>query len=172
MAEYREFAEKLEVHDLTFIPISALLGDNVVEKSEHMPWYDGATLLTTWRRSTSGASRNLVDFRFPVQYVIRPHQDYRGYAGRIASGTIDAGRGSGGAPGRARSRVRTSRRAEGPLAEAVAGDSVVLTLEDEVDVSRGDMLVRTQQPARGGTRFDATLCWMSEEPLDRASPTC
>src|SRR5690606_7333969 len=88
VSDYREFAEKLEIPDLTFIPISALLGDNVVEKSAHMPWYDGGTLLHHLETVNVGATRNLVDFRFPVQYVIRPHQDFRGFAGRIASGTI------------------------------------------------------------------------------------
>ncbi len=91
VAEYAEFAAKLSVQDLTFIPISALLGDNVVHKSEKMPWYDGPTLLHHLENVNVGATRNLVDFRFPVQMVVRPHQDFRGFAGQIASGTISPG---------------------------------------------------------------------------------
>ena len=150
VADYTRFAEKLDVDDLTFIPMSALLGDNVVDQErQHALVRRHHAACTTWRPSTSAAGRNLVDFRFPVQYVIRPHQDYRGYAGRIASGTIDAGRGSGRASRADTTAVSAaSKRPTGSLDEAVAGDSVVITLDDEIDVSRGDMLVRTQQPAR------------------------
>jgi bifunctional enzyme CysN/CysC len=168
--EYTRFAEKLELRDLTFIPISALLGDNVVEKSERMPWYDGATLLHHLETVNVGATRNLVDFRLPVQTVIRPHQDYRGFAGRIASGTIAPGEEVVVLPSGHGSRVRTIDTAEGSLPEAAAGDSVVVTLEDEVDVSRGDMIVRRRNLPEVETRFDATLCWMNERPLDRSVP--
>jgi bifunctional enzyme CysN/CysC len=167
--EYREFALKLDVQDLTFIPISALLGDNVVEKSANMPWYDGATLLHYLETVSLGSGRNLVDFRFPVQYVIRPTQDYRGYAGRIASGTIQPGEEVVVLPSGHGSRVRSIDVADGSHSEAAAGESVVLTLEDEVDVSRGDMLVRRKNLPVSATRFDATLCWMSEKPLDRTT---
>jgi bifunctional enzyme CysN/CysC len=168
--EYTTFAEKLGLGDLTFIPISALLGDNVVEKSERMPWYDGATLLHHLETVNVGGSRNLVDFRLPVQTVIRPHQDYRGFAGRIASGTIAPGEEVVVLPSGHGSRVKSIDTAEGSLAEGAAGDSVVVTLEDEVDVSRGDMLVRKRNLPEVETRFDATLCWMNEQPLDRSVP--
>jgi bifunctional enzyme CysN/CysC len=165
--EYREFALKLDVQNLTFIPISALLGDNVVDKSKNMPWYDGATLLHHLETVNLGSSRNLVDFRFPVQYVIRPTQDYRGYAGRSASGTIQPGEEVVVLPSGHGSRVKSIDTAEGSHAEAAAGDSVVLLLEDELDISRGDMLVRRKNLPMSSSRFDATLCWMSETPLDQ-----
>ncbi len=168
--EYREFAEKLDVQNLTFIPISALCGDNVVRKSENMPWYDGATLLHHLENVNVGASRNLVDFRFPVQYVIRPHQDFRGFAGRVASGTIVPGEEVVVLPSGRSSRIRSIETADGPLAEASAGDSVVLTIEDEVDISRGDMIVRRMNLPRAGDRFEAIVCWMNEQPLDPAVP--
>jgi len=168
--DYRDFAEKLEIPDLTFIPISALLGDNVVEKSDRMPWYDGGTLLHHLETVNVGANRNLVDFRFPVQYVLRPHQDYRGYAGRIASGKLQPGDEIMTLPSGTGSRVRSIDTPEGTLPEAVAGDSVVITLEDEVDVSRGDMLVRRRNLPTVGSRFDAMLCWMHDTPLDRSVP--
>ncbi|HET8655859.1 MAG TPA: sulfate adenylyltransferase subunit CysN [Longimicrobiaceae bacterium] len=168
--EYTRFAEKLDVQDLTFIPISALVGDNVVEKSERMPWYDGSTLLHHLETVNVGANRNLVDFRLPVQYVVRPHQDYRGFAGRIASGTIQPGEEVVVLPSGHGSRVRSIDTADGSLAEAAAGDAVVLTLEDEIDVSRGEMIVRKRNLPTVGNRFDAILCWMNEKPLDPSVP--
>ncbi|MBV9774697.1 MAG: adenylyl-sulfate kinase [Gemmatimonadetes bacterium] len=168
--EYGEFAQKLDVQSLTFVPISALQGDNVVEKSGSMPWYDGGTLLHHLETVNVGANRNLVDFRFPVQYVIRPHQDYRGFAGRLASGTLRPGEEVVVLPGNVASRVRSIDTPDGPLGEAAAGDSVVVTLEDEVDVSRGDMLVRRRNLPTVGHRLDAIVCWMHEKPLDRTTP--
>jgi len=168
-ADYRDFAERLEVPSLTFIPVSALLGDNVVEKSARMPWYDGPTLLHHLEGVNVGAGRNLVDFRFPVQYVVRPHQDFRGFAGRVASGTVGPGEEVVILPGGQASRVRSVETADGPLDEAVAGDSVLLTLEDEVDVSRGDMIVRRRNLPTVATRIDALACWMGERPLDPAA---
>jgi bifunctional enzyme CysN/CysC len=167
VADYREFAEKLEVSDVTFIPISALHGDNVVHPSAHMPWYDGATLLHHLENVNVGATRNLIDFRFPVQYVVRPHQDFRGFAGRVTSGSVAPGEEVVVLPSGHGSRVLTVESPDGSLAEAGAGDSVVLTLEDEIDVSRGDMIVRRKNVPNVGTRFEATLCWMAETPLDR-----
>jgi bifunctional enzyme CysN/CysC len=168
--EYRAFAEKLDVKSLVFIPISALKGDNVVEKSAAMPWYDGTTLLHHLETVNVGANRNLVDFRFPVQYVIRPHQDFRGFAGRIASGTLQPGEEVVVLPSGHGSRVKEILTPAGPLDEGAAGDSVVLTLEDEIDVSRGDMLVRRRNVPTVQRRFDATLCWMNEQPLDPTLP--
>jgi bifunctional enzyme CysN/CysC len=165
-AEYRDFAARLEVPDLAFIPVSALYGDNVVEKSGRMPWYQGATLLHHLETVNVGAARNLVDFRFPVQYVVRPHQDFRGFAGRVASGTVAPGEEVVVLPGGRASRVRSVESADGPLAQAVAGDSVLLTLDDELDVGRGDMLVRRRNLPTVAARLDAMVCWMDERPLD------
>jgi bifunctional enzyme CysN/CysC len=169
-AEYAAFAEKLEIGSLTFIPISALLGDNVVRKSENMPWYDGTTLLHHLETVNVGAGRNLVDFRFPVQYVIRPHQDFRGFAGRIVSGTLKPGEEIVVLPSGHGSRIRSIETANGPLPEASAGDSVVLTIEDEIDISRGDMIVRRMNVPTIGPKIEALVCWMSETPLDPAVP--
>ncbi|MGH7482519.1 MAG: sulfate adenylyltransferase subunit CysN, partial [Longimicrobiales bacterium] len=165
VAEYSEFAEKLDDKDLMFVPISALDGDNVVTKSERTPWYDGGTLLHALETVNVGASRNLLDFRLPVQYVIRPHQDYRGFAGRIASGTVAAGEDVVVLPSGHASRIRAVETADGAIEEATAPDSVVVTLEDEVDVTRGDMIVRRLNLPVVAERFEAMLCWMSETPL-------
>ncbi|MBI3929226.1 MAG: sulfate adenylyltransferase subunit CysN [Armatimonadetes bacterium] len=166
-SDYRDFATKLQVADLTFIPVSALHGDNIVEPSDRMDWYDGPTLLHHLENVSVGSGRNLVDFRFPVQYVIRPRQDYRGFAGQICSGRIRAGEEIVVLPSGVKTRIRSIDTLGGPLEEAFAGDSVVFTLEDEVDVTRGDMMVRTGNLPRKANRLDATLCWMSEEPMDR-----
>jgi bifunctional enzyme CysN/CysC len=165
-AEYRDFAARLEVPDLSFIPVSALHGDNVVERSARMPWYTGATLLHHLETVNVSGARNPVDFRFPVQYVVRPHQDFRGFAGRVASGTVRQGEEVVVLPGGRASRVRSVETADGPLTEASAGDSVLLTLEDEIDVARGDMLVRRRNLPAVATRLDAMVCWMDERPLD------
>ncbi len=168
--EYRAFASKLTVQDITFIPISALQGDNVVNKSQTMPWYDGSTLLHHLENVNVGSSRNLVDFRFPVQMALRPHQDFRGFAGQIVSGTIACGEEVVVLPSGKTSSVRTITTLEGDLAEAVAGDSVVISLADEIDVSRGDMIVRRHNLPQSASQFECILCWMSEEPLNiRAS---
>jgi bifunctional enzyme CysN/CysC len=168
--EYRAFAEKLDIKNLMFIPISALNGDNVVSHSERMGWYDGGTLLHHLETVNVGADRNLVDFRFPVQYVIRPHQDFRGFAGRIASGTITPGEEVVVLPKGHATRVRSIESPDSPLSEAAAGDSVVLTVEDEIDISRGDMIVRRMNVPTIGTRFEAMLCWLNEQPLDPGVP--
>ncbi|RME11256.1 MAG: sulfate adenylyltransferase subunit CysN, partial [Ardenticatenia bacterium] len=166
MAEFNEFAAKLSVQDVVFIPISALHGDNVVHESANMPWYDGPTLLHHLETVNVGATRNLVDFRFPVQYVIRPNQDFRGFAGQIASGRIRPGEEVAILPSGLTTRVKSIVTFDGELEEAVAGDSVVLTLEDEIDISRGDMIVRVQNLPQKSNRLDAIICWMDEEPLD------
>ena len=165
---YQEFAEKLDVRNLVFIPISALNGDNVVERSTNMPWYSGPTLLYHLETVNVGADRNLVDFRFPVQYVIRPHQDFRGFAGRIASGTITPGEAVIVLPSGHTSRVKSIETPDGSVPEAVEGEPIVLTIEDEIDISRGDMIVRTMNVPTPDTRFDATICWLSETALDPA----
>jgi len=166
VAEYREFCEKLDVGDITFIPISALKGDNVVEESPNMPWYRGSTLLHHLENVNVGTSRNLRDFRFPVQTVIRPDQSFRGFAGRVASGTITPGEEVLVLPGGTRTTVRTIETFDGPLREASAGDSIVITTEDEVDCSRGDTLVRINNLPTSSARIEAILCWMSDTPLE------
>jgi bifunctional enzyme CysN/CysC len=168
--EYSEFAQRLDVADLTFIPISALNGDNVVEKSSLLPWYDGSTLLHHLENVKVGASRNLLDFRFPVQYVIRPHQDFRGFAGRIAAGTIQPGEEIAVLPSGHTSRIRSILAADEVCDSAAAGESVVITIEDEIDISRGDMIVRRKNVPSVTDRIDAIICWMNETPLDPSLP--
>ena len=164
--EYEAFSGKLDIHDISFIPVSALKGDNVTTKSENMPWYDGATLLHDLETVHVAADRNLLDFRFPVQYVIRPHLDFRGYAGRIASGTIRVGEEIVILPSGRSSRVKSIVTYDEPLEEAFAPQSVVLTLEDELDVSRGDMIVRRHNLPQVGEQLEAILCWMDDAALD------
>jgi bifunctional enzyme CysN/CysC len=162
---YADFARKLNVQDVVYIPVSALRGDNVVEKSDKMPWYDGPTLLHHLENVNVGASLNKVDFRYPVQYVIRPNQDFRGYAGQVASGRVAQGEEVVVLPSGLSSKVKGIVTADGELDAANVGDSVVLTLEDEIDISRGDMIVRKHNLPQKSNRVDATICWMSEEPL-------
>ncbi len=163
--EYASFSQKLNIHDLTFIPVSALKGDNVTAPSTNMPWYDGQTLLHFLENVHVSADRNLVDFRFPVQYVLRPHQDFRGFAGRVISGTVTPGEEIAVLPSGRTSRVRSVVTFDGELEEAFPPQSVVLTLEDEVDISRGDMIVRRHNLPEVASTFEAMLCWMDTEPL-------
>ena len=163
--DYADFVRKLNVQDVTYIPISALRGDNVVDKSANMPWYDGPTLLHHLEHVNVGASLNNVDFRYPVQTVIRPHQNFRGYAGQVASGRIAQGEDVVILPSGLPSKIAAIVTADGERPSANVGDSVVLTLADDVDVSRGDMIVRTNNLPQKSNRLDATLCWLSEEPL-------
>ena len=166
-AEYREFAQKLNVHDIKFIPVSALVGDNVVDPSTNMDWYDGGTLLHYLENVTISADRNLVDFRFPVQYVVRPHQDFRGFSGRVVSGTIKVGEDITVLPSRQSSRIKSINFYTHELEEAFEGQSVTLTLEDEIDISRGDMIVRKHNVPEAQREFDATLAWMDgDHPLE------
>jgi len=168
--EYTEFSEKLDIHDLVFIPVSALKGDNVVEKSSRMPWYEGGTLLHYLENVRVSADRNLVDFRFPVQNVVRPHQDFRGFAGKIVSGTLSPGEEVVVLPSGKTTRVRSVVTYDGELSEAFAPQSVVLTLEDEIDVSRGDMIVRKNNLPQVGTRFEGMICWMDDVPMALNKP--
>jgi len=160
--EYTDFSSKLDIHDVTFIPISALAGDNVVNHTDRMPWYDGPSVLHHLEHVTISADRNLVDFRFPVQYVIRPHQDFRGFAGTVVSGTIRKGEEVVALPSMRGSRVKEIHTHAGVLDEAFESQAVVLTLEDEIDVSRGEMLVRTHNVPKVNNRLEAILCWMDE----------
>ncbi len=166
--EFTSFARKLEVNDLVFIPVSALHGDNVVERSQRMPWYQGGTLLHHLETVNVAVDRNLLDFRLPVQYVIRPHQDYRGFAGQIVSGVIRVGDEVLALPSGQASQVRSLRQGAESISEAMAGDSVALEIADELDISRGDMIVRRHNLPIVGARFDAMLCWLGDEPSDPA----
>ncbi len=164
--DYREFVAKLDVHDVVFIPISALHGDNVVEPSARMPWYHGPTLLHHLENVNVGSSRNSVDFRFPVQTVIRTSQGFRGFAGQVASGRIYPGEEVVVFPSGIETRIKAIETFEGSRQEAIAGDSITLTLADEVDVSRGDMIARKRNLPQIGSRIDAIICWMDETPMD------
>ncbi len=165
VADYTAFAAKLTVGDITFVPMSALEGDNVVTASTRMPWYQGGPLLHLLESITPGRRRNTIDFRFPVQYVVRPNQQFRGYAGTVASGSVKVGDEVLSLPSGVGSRVKSIETFDGTRDEAQAGDAVVLTLETEIDVSRGDMLVRRKNVPTVTDRFDAYLCWMNEEAM-------
>ena len=163
--DYSAFAAKLELNDLRFIPMSALRGDNVVRPSTEMPWYQGETLLHYLDSVHIGSDRNLIDFRFPVQYVQRPNLDFRGFGGTIASGAVRRGDDITAVPSGVRSRVKAIVTAEGELEEAFAPMAVTLTLEDEVDVSRGDMFVPSNNLPTVERRFEAMVVWMAQAPL-------
>lgn len=163
--DFTSFASRLEVKSLSFVPISALHGDNVVAKSDNMPWYNGSTFLHFLEEVNVGAGRNLVDFRLPVQYVIRPDQGFRGFAGRIASGRISLGDEVVSLPSGTTSRVKRLFLDEQQFQECFAGESVVVELEDEIDVSRGDLLVRRNNLPKKSDHLDAIICWLSETSL-------
>ena len=163
--EYDDFSRKLDIKDITYIPISALKGDNVVTKSSNTPWYDGSTVLHVLENVHIGSDLNLHDFRFPVQYVIRPDHNFRGYAGKIITGTITPGEEIVVLPSGITSRVKSIKTPDGDCDEAGAPQSVVLTLTDEIDVSRGDMIVRRHNLPLVEKYIDTIICWMGEEPL-------
>jgi bifunctional enzyme CysN/CysC len=169
VSEYQAFSDKLDIHDIVFIPVSALKGDNVVEKSANMHWYEGTTLLHYLENVHVSANRNLVDFRLPVQYVVRPHLDFRGFAGKIVSGTISPGEEIVTLPSGKISTVRSVVTYEGDLQEAFTPQSVVLTLQDEIDVSRGDMIVRKNNLPQVSTQFEAMICWMDEQSMSTST---
>ncbi|MBL8888780.1 MAG: sulfate adenylyltransferase subunit CysN [Planctomycetaceae bacterium] len=164
-ADYLEFATRLSIPDLHFIPISALKGDNLVDRSTKMPWYNGPTLMEFLENVYIGSDRNLEDFRFPVQYVNRPHLDFRGFCGTVASGVVRVGDEIMAVPSRKTSRVKEIVTFDGNVSEAFAPLSVTLTLTDEVDISRGDMIVRPGNVPTVGSKFEAMLVWMSDEPM-------
>jgi bifunctional enzyme CysN/CysC len=168
--DFDAFAARLEISDVTFIPISALLGDNVVERSEAMPWYQGPPLLYHLEHVHIASDRNLIDVRFPVQWVIRPQSagapDYRAYAGQVAGGVIRPGDDVVVLPGGQRSKVAAIDTFDGPIEEAFPPMSVALRLEDDIDVSRGSTIVRTHNQPTVSNSFESLLCWMSERPLD------
>ncbi|MFJ3407419.1 sulfate adenylyltransferase subunit CysN [Promicromonospora sp. NPDC090134] len=165
-AEFTEFASRLRVPDLTFIPVSALAGDNVVTRSENMPWFDGSPLLSHLERLHVASDRNLVDVRFPVQYVIRPQQndtrDYRGYAGTVASGVMKPGDRVLALPAGLETTIASIDTADGPVEEAYPPMSVTVRLADEIDISRGDMICRPNNAPTVTQDVDAQICWMDE----------
>ena len=163
--QYRQFSARLDIPDLHFIPLSALHGDNVVDVSENMPWYDGATFMHFLETVYIGSDHNLQDFRFPVQYVLRPNLDFRGFSGTLASGIVRRGDEIRVLPSGKTSKVDRIVTADGELDEAFAGQSVTLTLQDEIDCSRGDMIVRPGNVPQIKQRLDAMLVWMSEQLL-------
>jgi len=165
--EFRQFATKLDVTDLSFIPISALNGDNVVNRSDNMPWYEGASLLHHLEEVFIASDRNLIDARFPVQYVLRPqsgaHLDYRGYAGTMAGGVLKPGDEVVALPSGFATTIERIDGPDGPVREAFAPMSVAITLSDEIDISRGDMICRPHNQPSAGQDIDAMVCWMSEQ---------
>ena len=167
--EFREFAARLDISDLTFIPISALNGDNVVERSANMPWYEGTSLLHHLEEVHIASDRNLQDVRLPVQYVLRPKSDefhdYRGYAGTLAGGVLKPGDDVVALPSGFATRVARIDTFDGPVDEAFSPMAVSVLLEDEIDISRGDMICRPQNRPETGQDIDATICWMSESSI-------
>ncbi|HEX4521043.1 MAG TPA: GTP-binding protein [Gaiellaceae bacterium] len=168
--DLRALSERLRLHDARAIPMSALEGDNVVDRGDSMPWYTGPTLLDHLEAIEIAADRNLEDRRFPVQWVIRPmsheHHDYRGYAGEIAGGIWRAGDEVVVLPSGRRTRVAAVETFDGPLEAAIAPQSVTIRLEDDIDVARGDMLADPERPPIVARDLVAELCWMSERPLE------
>ena len=168
--DYTGFVAKLDLHDITFIPMSALKGDNVVTKSDAMPWYSGPPLLDHLETVHIASDRNLTDLRFPVQYVIRPNLDFRGFAGTVASGVLRKGAEVMVLPSGKRSTVKSIVTYDGELEEAFAPLAVTVTLTDEVDVSRGDMLVLPDNPPHVTSEIEAMVVWMAEQPLVPGRP--
>jgi bifunctional enzyme CysN/CysC len=164
--EFADFATRLRVRDMTFIPVSALRGDNVVLRSQKMPWYDGLPLLRHLEELYVASDRNLVDVRFPVQYVIRPQsdsvRDYRGYAGTVASGILKPGDPVLALPSGLETTIAEIHTAEGPVPEAYPPMAVTVLLRDDIDVGRGDMLCRPHNMPLVAQELDAQICWMDE----------
>jgi bifunctional enzyme CysN/CysC len=171
-AEFSGWAAKLDIQDVTFIPICALHGDNVVERSAHMDWYEGSSLLYHLEHVHVASDRNLQDARFPVQWVVRPmsdeHHDYRGYAGEVASGVFRVGDEVVVLPSGIETRIAGIDTFDGEQEETFPPQSVTLRLEDEVDVSRGDMICRPQNRPVEARELEAMVCWMAERPLQAA----
>jgi bifunctional enzyme CysN/CysC len=167
--DFRSFASRFDVTDIVFIPSSALHGDNVVERSANMGWYQGTPLLHHLEEVHIASDRNLVDVRFPVQYVIRPHNDahhdYRGYAGQLAAGVLRVGDEIVVQPSGLTSKVAAIDTYDGPVDEAFPPMSVTVRLEDDIDISRGDMLCRPHNQPTVGQDIEAMVCWLTDRPL-------
>ncbi|MCP5251130.1 MAG: sulfate adenylyltransferase subunit CysN [Burkholderiales bacterium] len=171
-SDFSAFAERLNVHHIDFIPMSALLGDMVVERGDKLDWYKGSTLIDLLENISISHDVNQEDFRFPVQWVCRPQtkelHDFRGYMGRIESGSVRAGDAVTVLPSGLNSRIKEIILYEGNIDQADAPQSITLTIEDHLDISRGDMLVKTGDNPQVTNSFNAMLCWLSEQPLDPA----
>jgi sulfate adenylyltransferase subunit 1 len=169
VSDFKAFASRLNISDIQFIPISALKGDNVVNKSENMPWYHGCTMMYHLETVHISSDFNHIDCRFPVQYVIRPHtlnfQDYRGFAGRIDGGVFKPGDKIVTLPSGFKSKIKTIDLDGEKIDEAFAPMSVIITLEDEIDISRGDMIVRENNLPSQGQDIDVLVTWMSTNSL-------
>jgi bifunctional enzyme CysN/CysC len=167
--EFTNFAARLDVTDLSVIPVSALRGDNVVQRSENMPWYDGTSLLHHLENVHVASDRNLIDPRFPVQYVIRPqsasHPDYRGYAGTVVGGVLKPGDEVVVLPSGFATRIARIDGPDGPVPEAFPPMAVTVQLADDLDISRGDMICRPHNAPEPTQDLDAMVCWMTEAPL-------
>lgn len=166
VADYMSFVAPLAIDDVTCIPLSALDGDNVVEKSDRTPWYEGPALLDFLENVPIDKDRNYDDFRYPVQFVLRPNLDFRGFCGKVASGVVRKGDAVMALPSGKTSKVKSIVTYEGEIEEAFPPMSVTLTLEDEIDISRGEMLVHPDNKPYEGRNFEAMLVWMDEEPMD------
>jgi bifunctional enzyme CysN/CysC len=167
--DFRDVVCKLDIPDVTLIPVSALNGDNIVDRSSEMPWYKGPPVLYHLEHVHVASDRNLHDVRFPVQYVIRPmsdeHHDYRGYAGQVASGVLHKGDEVQVLPAGLRTRVKSLDTFDGELTQAFPPQSVTVLLEDDLDISRGDMLVGAGEQPQMARNLEATVCWMADQPL-------
>ena len=167
--DFEDFATKLEIKDVRFIPISALNGDNVVDRSENMDWYDGSTLMHLLENIHIGSDHNHVDCRFPVQYVVRPqsaeYPDYRGYAGRIEGGVFKSGDEVTVLPSGFTSKIKSIDTFDGEIEQAFSPMSVCMTLEDDIDISRGDMIVRENNQPIIEQDVDLMICWMNERKM-------
>ncbi len=168
VADYMSFAESLGIEDITPFPLSALKGDNVVDKSDTMPWYEGKALLDHLESVEITNDRNLTSFRFPVQYVLRPNLDFRGFSGRVASGVAKCGDEVVALPSGQRSAIKGIHVYEGEKELCFAGESVTITLEDEIDLSRGEMLVLPSDQPICDHHVEAMLVWMDEQKMDRS----
>lgn len=168
-SDYEEFSTRLQIVDIQYIPISALNGDNVVERSVNMPWYKGGTLLYLLESVHVMGDENLLDCRFPVQYVIRPqakeYHDYRGYAGKVSGGIFKRGDKVMALPSGIKSKIKSIHKAEVSLDEAGPGMSVTILLEDDIDLSRGDMLIKENNKPVIGQDMDLMICWMNDRKL-------
>lgn len=166
--QYLELTSRLGIDDVTCFPISAKQGDNVVERSHRTPWYQGQSLLEYLETVPIHRDRNMTNFRYPVQYVLRPNLDFRGFCGKVASGVVRKGDEVVALPSMKRSRVKSIVTYEGELDEAFCPQSVTLCLEDEIDISRGEMIVHPDDLPHVGRSFETMLVWMDEEPMDRS----
>lgn len=166
VTEYKQFVSKLNIPDVQYIPLSALEGDNVVKKSDRTPWYKGKSLLDFLETVEIGADQNFDDFRYPVQYVLRPNLDFRGFSAKVASGVVHKGDEVMVLPSMKKTKVKEIVTYDGNLDYAFPPQSVTLTLEDEIDISRGDMLVHPDNLPLIGRTFEAMLVWMDEEDMD------